>query len=117
MNMRQILTQRPAGWRATCGRNLRPWAPAKVLQADAPSRVEDYLFQFSTSTEKGTCSSSYFRASVAFAGSRSVNSYVSHSWYSLLAGFVLTRSASSFGSYQKLPQLLASFEKMTVHSS
>ncbi len=59
----------------------------------------------------GTCSSSHFRASVAFAGSRSVNSYVSHSWYSLLVAFVLTRSASSFGSYQKLPQLLASFEK------
>ena len=74
-------------------------------------------FTFSTSIEKGTCSSSHFRASVAFAGSRSVNSYVSHSWYSLLPAFVLTRSASFFGSYQKLPQLSASFEKITVHSS
>src|SRR6266542_2883820 len=45
MNMRQILTQQPAGWLATCGRKLRPRAPAKALQANAPSRVEDHLFQ------------------------------------------------------------------------
>jgi len=57
------------------------------------------------------------RASVVFAGSRSVNSYVSHSWYSALLGFVFTRSASCFGSYQKLPHESASLEKMTVHSS
>ena len=65
----------------------------------------------------GTCRSSHFRATVAFAGSRSVNSYVSHSWYSLFAGFAVTRRTSSFGSYQKLPQEVAFFEKMNVHSS
>jgi hypothetical protein len=65
----------------------------------------------------GTCSSSHFRATTAFAGSRSVNSYVSHSWYSLFDGFVVTRRTSSFGSYQYAPQDVAFFEKMNVHSS
>ena len=55
---------------------------------------------FGTSIVTGTWSSSHSRATVAFAGSRSVNSYVSHSWYSLFAAFVLTRSASFLASYQ-----------------
>ncbi len=46
-----------------------------------------------------------------------MNSYVSHSWYSLFAGFVVTLSTSSLGSYQYAPQDVVFFEKMNVHSS
>ncbi len=55
---------------------------------------------FGTLIRIGTCSSSHFMATVAFSGSRTGNSYVSHSWYSDFEGFTVTRSASSFGSYQ-----------------
>src|SRR5215470_153652 len=65
----------------------------------------------------GIWSFSHLSASVAWSVCRSVNSYVSHSWYSHSLGFTVTRSWSSAGLYQKAPHDLEFFEKMTVHSS
>src|SRR5262245_22214382 len=71
----------------------------------------------STVMRIGTCSFSHWSATVAWSFARSVNSYVSHSWYSHSDRFTWPRSWSSAGSYQKAHHDLSFLEKMTVHSS